>query len=228
MAKGTSKISLSTSNLNKTTIQIIKKTRDLKNEQYRIINENGEIILHKKGSEHEVAATVGEQRELLPGATAIHNHPTGGTFSAEDLRAFGYGAKQIVVASPEGTYILTNKRYGTKQQFDGWLDMINAMNAAGITKGFTITALKAEARKVPAVLRQARALQKTSEQYIKAKEAGKPQAVLDKILAKHNSQTLRYKKLLHAAERKIETQPYHDFYREHAKEYGFEYRFVKR
>ena len=77
---------------NKTINQIANKTRNLKKEQYRIVNENGEIVLEKKGQEHEVSATLGEKREYLPGAVSIHNHPAGGTFSYPDLRDFGTGA----------------------------------------------------------------------------------------------------------------------------------------
>lgn len=88
-----------------------------------MVNEDGEVVLEKRGSQDQVAATVGEKREHLQGAVTIHNHPDGGTFSDEDLTEFGFGARQIVVASPEGTYKLTNMEYGTPKQSEGWFRM---------------------------------------------------------------------------------------------------------
>lgn len=213
---------------NKTIKQLVKKTRDLKNEQYRIINENGEVVLEKRGGKHEVAATVGEKREYISGAVTIHNHPNGGTFSVDDLNEFGFGARQLVVASPEGTYILTNSRYGTKGQYNGWLDMKNAMNDAGVTKERSSLYYREKARQVPAVKRQMQAMQRTSAQWVKAKEAGKPQATLNRLAERYNRQNNKFKNLLRAAERKAETQPFHDFYKQNASKYGFEYEFIKR
>ena len=93
---------------------VANKIRNYKNEQYFVINDDGEIILHKKGGVGEVTHTVGESREFLPGAITLHNHPGdgefGGTFSDVDWRDFGYGAKEIRVSAPEGDYIITNKR----------------------------------------------------------------------------------------------------------------------
>ena len=123
-----------TSAQNKTVDQIVKRTRDLKNEQYRIIDENGEVVLERRGTRHEVTGTVGEKRQFMEGGVGIHNHPDGGTFSQDDLRDFGFGARQIVVASPEGTYKLTNTKYGQFDAKHGWHDMSEAMDRAGITR----------------------------------------------------------------------------------------------
>lgn len=213
---------------NKTIDRLVKRTRDLKNEQYRVVNEDGEVVLEKKGGKHEVSATVGEKRQLLPGAVTIHNHPDGGTFSDADLNEFGFGARQLVVASPEGTYKLTNTKYGTKDQSKGWYDMKNAMDAAGVTRERSPLAIRDEARKTPAVAKQSAAMRKTSEQWVKAREAGKPQAALDRLMAQYDRQDAKYKSLLKAAERKVETQPYHDFYRKNASKYGFKYEFTRR
>lgn len=213
---------------NKTVDRIAKRTRDLKNEQYRIINEDGEIVVERKGTRHEVSGTVGEKRQYMEGGVGIHNHPEGGTFSEADLRDFGFGARQIVVASPEGTYKLTNTKYGTPDQSKGWLSMRNAMDAAGVTRERSFMELRKEAQSQPAVSRQMKAMQKTSAQWVKARQEGKPQAVLDRLTAQYNRQDAKYKSLLKTAERKVETQPYHDFYRKNASKYGFKYEFTRR
>lgn len=214
---------------NKTVDRLVKRTRDLKNEQYRVVNENGEVVLEKKGGRGEVSATVGEKRQFLTGAVTIHNHPDGGTFSDADLNEFGFGARQLVVASHEGTYKLTNTKYGTKDQSKGWLDMRNAMDAAGITgREMSFTELRKQAQQQPAVARQMKTMQKTSERWVKARQEGKPQATLDRLMAQYNRQDTKYKSLLKDAQRQVETKPYHDFYRKNASKYGFKYEFTKR
>lgn len=217
-----------TSAQDKEVARIVKRTRDLKNEQYRIVNENGEVVLERKGTRGEVGGTVGEKRQYMSGAVGIHNHPDGGTFSDADLKDFGFGARQIVVASPEGTYKLTNTKYGTKDQSKGWLDMKNAMDSAGVTRERSFTELRKEAQSQPAVARQMKAMSKTSDQWMKARQEGKPQATLDRLAAQYDRQSAKYKTLLDAATRKAETQPYHDFYRKNASKYGFKYEFDKR
>lgn len=213
---------------NKAINRIAKRTRDFKNEQYRVINEDGEIVLEKKGGKGEVSATVGEKRQNLPGAVTIHNHPDGGTFSDSDLNEFGYGARQMVVASPEGTYKLTNVKYGTPDQYRGWHDMKNAMDVAGVTRERGFMEIRKEVGKIPAVARQAEAMSRTSDRWVKAREAGKPQATLDRLMTQYTRQEAKYKELRKSAERKVVTQPYHDFYRKNASKYGFKYEFIKR
>lgn len=213
---------------NKTISRLANRTRNLKNEQYRVVNEDGEVVLEKKGGRHEVASTVGEKREHLPGAVTIHNHPEGGTFSDADLSDFGFGARQIVVASPEGTYRLTNVKYGTREQASGWLDMRNAMDAAGITQGIDFMELRRRAQQQPAVARQMKAMQRTSDQWVKARQAGKPQATLDRLAARYDRQITKYRSMLKDAERAVATKPYHDFYRKNASKYGFKYEFTRR
>lgn len=213
---------------NKTIDRLAKRTRDLKNEQYRIVNENGEVVLERKGTRSEVGGTVGEKRQYMPGAVGIHNHPDGGTFSEADLYDFGFGARQIVVASPEGTYKLTNTKYGTRDQASGWYDMKNAMDAAGVTRERSFMELRKEAQSQPAVARQMKAMTKTSDQWVKAREAGKPQATLDRLAAQYDRQSAKYKTMLKDAQRQAEVKPYHDFYRKNASKYGFKYEFTKR
>ena len=102
------------------------------------------------------------------------------------------------------------------------------MDAAGVTRERSFTELRKEAQSQPAVTRQMKAMQKTSESWVKARQEGKPQAVLDRLTAQYNRQEAKYKSLLKTAERKVETQPYHDFYRKNASKYGFKYEFTRR
>lgn len=213
---------------NKTASRIARQTRDLKNEQYRIINEDGAVVLEKRGGRGEVASTAGEKREYLDGALSIHNHPDGGTFSDADLRDFGYGARAIVVSSPEGTYRLTNVRYGTPQAHSGWHDMQQAMDAAGVTRERGFRELRDEAQKDRTVAKHSAAMQKAAEAWTKAKDAGKPKETLDKITERYNAHREQYRTALKAAERQVAVKPYDDFYRKNAAKYGFKYEFVKR
>ncbi|MBR2680386.1 MAG: hypothetical protein IKE23_06490, partial [Exiguobacterium sp.] len=124
--------------------EIAKRTTELKNEQLRIVNENGEVVLEKKGKAHEVTATVGEKRNAHwsnRNSITIHNHPNGGTFSDADLDEFGYGAKEIVVSAPEATYRLVKTSKGTPD-WVGLRDRIREIPEA------SPMALRREARKI--------------------------------------------------------------------------------
>ena len=217
-----------TSAQNKAVDQIAKRTRDLKNEQLRIINEDGEVVLEKRGTGHEVATTVGEKRQYGEGSVIIHNHPNGGTFSDADLNSFGYGARQIVVAAPEGTYKLTNTKYGQRDAKSGWYDMRNDMDLSGVTRERSFTELTRQARETPAVKRAGTALSKASSAYLDAQKAGKPQSTLDRLMDDFTKKEKAHKEAFAKARRDVEVKPYHDYYRKNAHKYGFKYEFIKR
>lgn len=208
--------------------RIANRTRNLKKEQYRIVNENGEVVLNKQGKEHEVAATVGEKREYMSGAVSIHNHPNGGTFSYDDMSDFGYGARGIVAASPEGNYKLTNTRYGTKQQYSGWRDMQEAMEKAGVTKEISVDVIIKQAKETPKIKKLADQRTKVANQWAKAKDAGKPKEHLDKLSHQYTQISNKYTSSLNEEMRKLETKPYHDFYKKNASKYGFKYEFISK
>lgn len=209
-----------------TLARIANRTRNYKNEQYRIINEDGEIVLEKKGGQHEVAATVGEKREYMKGAVSIHNHPEGGTFSQYDFNDFGFGARQVVVASPEGNYILTNINYGTKRQYNGWVGLRDALDEAGITNEMSFTEINKKAQNYPNVKKLSTQLSNISGSWAKARESGEPKSKLDKYVEKYNKISQEYKEAIKVARRDAETKPYHDFYKKNASKYGFKYQFV--
>ena len=215
--------SIVTTQQSKAIDRIANRTRNYKNEQYRIIDENGNVVLEKRGTEHEVAATAGEKRDLAKGAVTIHNHPNGGTFSADDLREFGYGVRQITAAAPEGNYKLTNTRYGTKDAYKGWYDMQQDAIKAGVYRERSFLDIRKAAQNRPAVKRIADSMKKISDQYMTAKKTGKPQSFLDSLWKKYQAKESVYKKALREAERREEVGPAHDWYKKNASKYGFSY-----
>lgn len=210
---------------NKTLARIARQTRDLKNEQYRIINEDGEVVAVSKGTAHEVGLTRGEKRDKLPGAVSIHNHPAGGPFSSEDLDEFGMGARAMVVSGPDGVYRLTNTKYGTRDAHSGWYDMREAMEKAGIFEERGALYYRRKAEQSPKIKRMAAAREKLAAEWVRAREAGKPLDALNERMGKMQEE---YRAALRAEERRLEVQPYHDFYRKNARRYGFKYEFTPR
>lgn len=200
---------------------IIKKTANLKNEQYRVIDENGDVVFYKKGKNDRVEMTVGDKRQYLDGSVTIHNHPDGGTFSSADLTDFGYGAKEIVVATPEGTYRLQNTKWGTKEQSNGWYNMREEITK--IDNSFSTANLIKESNKIMEKSKVGKEMRSTSEKWVKRRKEGASQSELDKIMNKYNDLEVKYKKELSDVRRKLETKPYHDYYKKNAKKYGFKY-----
>lgn len=206
----------------KTLRKIIKQTANLKNEQYRIIDENGNVVLLKRGGAHEVAATVGEKRDLMPGAVSIHNHPNGGPFSDADFRDFGFGARQVVVSAPEGAYRLINMRYNTSRRYEGWVAMRDAIREA-VKPPESSLVYRKQAQELLKNSREVQAMNRLAKQYLAERKAGASQQRLDQIWSEHQRNEARYKARLRAEERWLEVKPYHDFYRKNAAKYGFRY-----
>lgn len=223
-----SNTSITTEAQDRTVERLIKRTRDLKNEQYRIVDENGNVVLERKGTRHEVAGTVGEKREFMSGGIGIHNHPDGGTFSPDDLRDFGFRARQIVVASPEGTYKLTNLKYGQKDQTSGWLDMQRAMEAAGVTAEVSFTTLQRQAQSAPQIVKLREQMSDVSNRWVQGRNNGASAEAQQKLTDEYNRLSEQYKKMLSDERRRIETAPYHEFYTKNASKYGFKYEFIRR
>lgn len=221
MSKGNSASSQSNGRsaaVDKTVRQIAKRTANLKNEQYRIIDENGNVVLEKRGDAHSVGATVGEKRELMAGGTSIHNHPDGGTFSSSDFDGFGFGAREIVAATPEGTYSLVNVNYGKKNQYMGWVDLRDAtrkIDDAESKKGFMDN--RKQARATVDNSRVGKELRATTDKWAKRRKEGAGEAELKKLVDKADKLQKEYSKAVEKETRRLETQPYHDFYKKNAK-----------
>ena len=208
--------------------KIAKQTRDLKNEQYRIVGEDGQVKAVSKGQKHEVGTTVGEKRDKVPGSVTIHNHPSGGTFSSADFSDFGYGARAIYAAAPEGTYSLANTKYGKKDAKAGWVAMREAYenSEAGRERGFM--ELKKAATSTARYQKAAKAAETAAQRYMQARNAGKPQATLDKLMATYNTASQRQSAIYKEELRNAEVRPAHEWLKANAKKYGFKYSFTRR
>ena len=217
--------------VDKTVKRIAKRTANLKNEQYRIIDEDGNVILEKKGDKNSVAATVGEKREAMwyddKEKTTIHNHPDGGTFSSADFDDFGFGAKEVVVATPEGTYSLVNDFFGKPNSKGGWTKLRDAtqkIDAIESEKSGLYYRKKAE--ELPNVKKLYKQMNTISNNWVKAKNSGADSSTLSKYFEQYDKVSKDYSDALKAGARKLETDVYHNFYKKNAKKYGFTYTFT--
>lgn len=207
----------------KTLKGIETKTRNLKKEQFRVVDRDGNVVMHKQGDEGSVAFSVGEARDHFPGNITIHNHPDGGTFSPPDLSAIGYGATEIRAASPEGTYVLRNARYGSKYdaaKTKTWYEMRDDIEAA--SEGFkTHREMKKEIRKP-----FDEQLKPIMDKWEQRKAEGASWDELNKIAAEYSSKADAMKPQIEAATRKAYVDQYHHWYNANAGKYGLEYEFI--
>lgn len=234
MGRGTSKVGGGSTIVNpkveKTLSQIIKRTANLKKEQYRVINEDGEVVFMKQGKNDRVEMTVGEKRQYLDGATTTHNHPQvenglGGTFSPNDITDFGYGAKEIVVSSNEGTYRLKNLNFGKPNQTATWIQMRDEMQAV-MDKHSTTNNIK-RANEMMKSSKVGKEMTSISTQWVKRKNEGASQKELDKLGDKYNKLAMQYKPERSKILRRLEVEPMNDYLRKNAKKYGFAYTYPK-
>lgn len=207
---------------------LVKRTQNLKNEQYRVVDTDGNVVLEKKGGRHSVAATVGEKRDTLKGNLSLHNRPNGGTFSPDDFSDFGYGAREIVAAAPEGTYRLINKKFGTKEAYNGWVELRDGARA--IPEAST-TALLTQARenlKNSATLKELNAISSRWAAIKDREGIDAARAYYDTVKERYDALTERHGEEVRQERRRLETQPFHDYLKAHAAEHGFIYRFERK
>lgn len=208
--------------------RLAKRTANLKKEQYRIIDADGNVLLEKKGDNHSVAATVGEKRQYLYGNISLHNHPEGGTFSSDDLNEFGYGAKEMVVSAPEGTYRLINTKFGTKDYASGWLPMRDQLEQSIPPQSFV--KLTQQARENVANTKTAKSMKAISDKWDSIRQdqgADAAKKYLESVSEKYNALSAKHKAEIDSERRRLEVKPYDDFYKANAKKYGFDYKFEK-
>lgn len=199
------------------------KTRNLKKEQYRVVDREGNVVMQKQGDAHSVSYTIGEARDHIPGNITIHNHPDGGTFSSADLSDIGHGATEIRAAAPEGTYVLRNARYGGKYNAakeKTWYDMRDDIDSAA--EGFkTHRQIKSEVRKP-----FDEQLKPYTQQWEKRKAEGADWDELNKIAAEYTAKADSFRPQIEAAARKAYVDQYHHWYQANAGNYGLEYEFI--
>lgn len=208
--------------------KIAKRTANLKKEQYRIVDDQGNVVLMKKGNQDQVTLTVGEKRQYMDGNISIHNHPDGGTFSPVDIRDFGFGAKEITVSSPEGTYRLINKKVGTKDQYKGWQGLVDG--AEKIPQQ-SFTKLRKQAEQNLANSKAQKGLNEITNKWDsirKSKGTDEANKYFNSVKDKFDDLTQKRKAEVQKETRRLEVKPFHDYYKANAKKHGFEYRFEKK
>ena len=199
------------------------RTRNLKKEQYRVVDRDGNIVLQKQGDAHSVSYTMGEARDNIPGNITIHNHPDGGTFSPSDLSDIGHGATEIRAASPEGTYVLRNARYGGR--YDAakektWFDMRDDIEAAS-NEFKTHRQIKSDVRKP-----FDEQLKPISDKWEKRRSEGASQEELTALANEYTAKADSFRPQIEAAARKAYVDQYHHWYKSNAGNYGLEYEFI--
>ena len=213
----------------KTLNSIANKTRNLKKEQLRVVDDDGNVTFQMQGDKHSVNFTVGDARENFPGKITIHNHPDGGTFSADDLRTIGYGAKEIRVAAPEGDYIMRNAvPKGAKPTTMGWLGLQEAL----YEKQESFKSDRQLRKEVKANY-QADYDEKVmvhAKNWLDAKNNGESEEVQQKYIKMYNDAQKAWeaenKPKIEKDVRNAYVKQYHNFYTENASKYELEYEFI--
>lgn len=210
--------------------RIANRTRNLKKEQLRVVDSDGNVLMEKHGDKGSVAATLGEFRATLPGNISIHNHPDGGTFSPDDLRSLGHGPKELRVAAPEGDYALKATKTFANGAPDtyGWYDMQEALLASETSFKNLIT-LKREANEKFMPDYNEKVLVH-AERWQKARDGGasmeEQQKHIDAYEKAKDAWEAENRPKIEAEVRRLHTKQYHDFYTENAAKYGLEYTFT--
>lgn len=205
----------------KTLKSIESRTRNLKKEQFRVVDRDGNVVMQKQGDATSVTYSIGEAREHFSGNITIHNHPDGGTFSTADLSNFGHNCTEIRAAAPEGTYILRDMNHGTKwnDKTKTWYDMRQDLETA-INDFKSNRQFRSEIRK-----KYQAEVQPIAERWAKRKDAGAPQDELNAIMSEYNEKWDKLKPQIEKDARKAYTDQYDSWYKNNAGYYGFEYVF---
>lgn len=201
---------------------IASRTRNLRNEQFRVVDRDGNVVMEKKGDRTSVSYSIGEARDNFPGNITIHNHPDGGTFSTADLSDIGYGATEIRAAAPEGTYTLRNLNHGTRWNANqrGWYEMRDDLEAA--SQGFKNNRQLRSELRGPFEER----VKPIATRWEQRRAAGASQDELNSIAQEYTREWDAAKVELDAATRTAYVGQYHSWYRSNAGAYGFEYEFT--
>lgn len=218
----------------KTLKEIERKTRNLKNEQLRVVDRDGNVILHKKGDSGSVSCTLGEARETVPGNIHIHNHPNkyiGGTFSPDDLSTLGHNPTEMRAVAKEGTYILReiNPHRVLQLGDKSWVDMKQDVEKILSDTPSSPYKLKQAAKKSleddPTVKKINQKLDDNSNKMGKLMQQGKRDEAL-KILEESDALREQLRPIVEHKARELVVQPLHEFYKTNAYKYGYEYEFI--
>lgn len=213
---------------------IVRKTASLKNEQRFIVDAEGNILATSRGDKHSVGLSVGTMRDNMQGNVAVHNHPGGGTFSPDDLSTFGYGARESVVAAKEGTYSLVNAKYDTKDRYNGWYDMKEALEKAMEEdpkfEDYRTSEWKLR-QKVTEEMDdrpERKRMREIDSEYMRRFKEGEDRDsdVMQGLVRERNELSDKFKNDRDKEVRRRIVQPFEDFYKDNAEKYGFVYTFT--
>ena len=211
----------------KTLRNIESRTRNLKKEQLRVVDRDGNVVMEKRGDLNSVYFNRDEAYDNIPGNIAIHNHPEGGTFSIADISLMGFGATEMRVAAPEGTYILRNTRYG--QRYDGakqksWKNMQDDFESASLEfkSGLTVKKqVRAQFSKETAELEELSRKGMNS-----MRNSGRDSAEFKSIYSEYEKKSAALGAQIEAATRNAYIAQYDSWLKNNSMEYGMEYEFV--
>lgn len=214
---------------------IESRTRNLKKEQLRVVDADGNVILTKQGDKTSVEFSVGEARDNFYGNIVIHNHPDGGTFSTADINTLSYGAKEIRVAAPEGTYILRNmntdkgaKWWNSKHAYD------MREKLEGTTESFKSNRELKKGIREKHTEKYRAELDDLSEKGLKVIKEGQDKgwtieqqrSAIKPYTDRQDAIFADINKSVEAEVRTAYTKQYHDWYVNNAHEYGLHYEFI--
>lgn len=202
------------------------KIRNLDHEEMFIISPEGRRRYSKVGESGQVTNKIGDMRENAPGAVLMHNHPSGGTFSSSDLHELGYMPKEIRAITPEGDYVMRSASDG---EMPNWVGLKDSLES--VQDGFkSEIQLRKEIYKQKYEDSYNREVGSFAQKWVDAKDSGAPKETLDELYGEWSKANDKWNEEHPKEERNAEaTKAYldqwHQYYQEHAEEYGIDYKF---
>ena len=106
------------------------KIRNKDVEHIAVVGKDGKVIYEGKGTDSTHVQIPKEYRSQLRGTDVTHNHPSGNTFSAEDLKQFGkYELNSLRAAGPNGTYVIAQAKTLGQKMFQSNMKLYNDYKA---------------------------------------------------------------------------------------------------
>ena len=200
--------------------------RNLDHEELVVIDSDGRMNHYAVGDEGEVRTTVGAMREHATGAVIMHNHPSGGTFSPQDLHQLGYRPSEIRIATADGDYVMRSAD-GTVPHWPKLQDAILNAEWDDFKEPYQLRNEIYEQKYKASYDAEVTSI---ADRWIKQRNEGASQETLDATLKEWEKADKKWRKKHPKKEREAEAErayreQYHKFYMEHAAEYGIDYSF---
>ena len=202
--------------------------RSLDHEESFIVGPDGHMRHYNVGEEGHVTSTIGEMREHAPGAVVMHNHPHGGTFSPDDLHTLGYGPSEMRAVTRDGDYVMRSMQGDQTPHWPGLRDAVEAAAEHEFLEPYQLRNKIFEEKYRPSYDAEVNSI---ADRWIKQKESGASKETLDATFKEWQDAEAAWLKKHPKEDREKEANEayanqYHEFYREHAAEYGIEYEFI--